>query len=188
MRYSDGAPASMLQNLVSAGTPERVVEIINENLENERSTDDVSHIPASTDEVLEENTEPQFSNNALMDGIKFISDQVKCLDDRMIDHDFADIRMEMDKVENDIRKMKTTLETFCTTIAALENYLSTSAASHHSEVSQITSALVTAVQLKEAIEAKSGAPSVEHRIVAEMATSNNSLLQQWLRRNSRVRE
>ena len=153
MKYNDGAPASMLQNLVTAGTPERVVEIITENLENERSTDDVSHIPGSTDEALEENTEPQFSNNALMDGIKFVSDQVKCLEDRMNDHDFAGIRMKMDRIEGDVRKMKTTLKTFCTTIAALEKYLSTSAASHQSEVSQITSAFVTAVQMMKAIQA-----------------------------------
>ena len=142
--------------MLTAGTSERVVEIITDILETERSTDDASHVPGSANEAVEDTAEHQYSNNALMDGIEFVSNQVKYLEDRMIDKNIASIQMKIDSIKGDVDEIKTTLKTFCGTIAALESYINTSAASHHSEVSQFNSALLAAVQLKEAIETKSG--------------------------------
>ena len=43
--YSGGAPASVLQNLVNAGTPENILEIITESPESESSTDETQATP-----------------------------------------------------------------------------------------------------------------------------------------------
>ena len=176
--FSGGAPASVLQNLVDAGTPERILEIITEGPESESVTDSASRVPGSADEALAEDAESQFSNNALMDGLKYVSDQVQSFENHMNDHDISGIRMKLDRLEVDIRKMKTTLKTTSATISVLEKYLSDSAATHRLEVSQMTSALAilheAVLTMLKTMHTMSGAPSVEHRIVVEMAKSNRS--------------
>ena len=163
-------------------TPADVVKINTESTESESSTESVSHALELADEglagdaetlaedteALTEDTEPQYSNNALMDGVKFVSDQVRCIEERMNDHDFAGMRQKLERLEVDVRKIKTAQKTICTNMSAITKYLSTSTATHYSEVLQITSALVTAVQMMEAIQTKSGAPSVEYRTRVEM--------------------
>ena len=164
-------------------TPADVVKINTESTESESSTESVSHALELADEglagdaetlaedteALTEDTEPQYSNNALMDGVKFVSDQVRCIEERMNNHDFTGLRQKLEKIEVDVRKIKTTQKTIYATMSAFTKNLTTSTAAHHSEILQITSALVTAVQMIDAIETKSGAPSVEYRTRLEMA-------------------
>ena len=98
--FGGGAPASVLQNLVTAGIPERILQIITENPESESVTDSVSHVPGSSDEALAEEAEWQFSNNALMDGLEYISDQVQSFEnyvERNLSDSAATHRLEIRK-------------------------------------------------------------------------------------------
>ena len=116
---------------------------------------------------------PQFTNNELMEGLKYISEQVENFENHVNYHGISSVRKKLQTLEVDIREIKTTLRTTSATISVLEQKLSDGAATHRSEVSQITSTLMllyVAVQtMLQTMHTMSGAPSVDHRIRVEMA-------------------
>ena len=179
--FGGGAPASVLQHLEAAGTPADILAVIAQGAERESIIDSASSVPRSAHEAHTAEAESQYSNNELMDGLKYISNQVQSFENHVTDHCISGIMRKLkklDRLEVDIQEMKTTLRMASGTVFALEKYLTDSAAAHRSDVSQIANKLVTlqvAVQtMLKKMHTMSEALAVEHRIMVEMAKPNRS--------------
>ena len=176
--FGGGAPASVLQGLAAAGNPAEILIRVAQGTEGESVTDSASSVSRMADEEgTVEEPELQYSNNAIMDGLEYLSDQLETIKRCMKENGNSDIHRKLKKLAVDNQEMKTMSRTTSNNMAILRQNLIDSIATHRSDMAQMDRTFTmlheTMQTMLKTMHTLSGVPSVEHRIVVEMVKSNS---------------